>query len=78
VDPAKRTFKSNPLEVQMILTFDQWMERVDQVCQLDFGLSIHELPDMLFRDAYDSGIGPEEFMSENLPDAEALGQVILS
>ena len=62
----------------MVFTFDQWMERVDHVCQMDFGLSIHDLPDMLFRDAYDSGLSPEEFMSENLPDDEALGRMILS
>jgi hypothetical protein len=62
----------------MILTFDHWMERLNRCCQLDFGISIHDLPDMLFRDAYDSGLSPEDFMSENLPDEEALGHVILS
>ena len=60
------------------MTFDQWMDRVDRCCQLDFGLSIRDLPDMCFRDAYDSGLTPEDFMAENLPDEEALGQTILS
>ena len=62
----------------MVFTFEQWMERVDQVCQMDFGISIHDLPDMLFRDAYDSRQSPEDFMYENLPDEESLGRMILS
>jgi len=60
------------------MTFDQWMEGVDSVCSLQFGLSIHDLPDMCFRDAFEVGMSPEEFMTENLPDVEALAQVILS
>ena len=60
------------------MTFETWMERLNSCCQLDFGLSVHELPDMLFRDAYDSGLSPEDFMTENLPDEEALGQAIVS
>jgi hypothetical protein len=60
------------------MTFDTWMERIDRCCQLDFGLSIHDLPDMLFRDAYDSGLTPETFMAENLPDVESLGRLVLS
>ncbi len=59
------------------MTFDQWMEQVDRCCQLDFGLSIHDLPDMLFRDAYDSGLSPQDFMAEHLPDQESLTHVIL-
>jgi hypothetical protein len=60
------------------MTFEDWMERIDRCCQMDFGMSIHDLPDMCFRDAYDSGLEPEEFMADNLPDLETLGQVILS
>lgn len=60
------------------MTFEQWMDRVDRCCQLDFGMSIHDLPDMCFRDAYDSGLGPEDFMAENLPDVESLAHVVLS
>ena len=60
------------------MTFDDWMERIDRCCQLDFGMSIHDLPDLCFRDAFDSGLTPEDFMTENLPDLESLGQVILS
>ena len=54
------------------------MDGVDRCCQLDFGMSIHDLPDMCFRDAYDVGQSPEEFMSENLPDLDALRHAVLS
>lgn len=53
------------------------MTEVNDCCLLEFGLSIHDLPDMCFYDAYDSGQSPEEFMAENLPDVEALGSLIL-
>lgn len=58
------------------MTFEDWMERIDRCCQMDFGLSIHDLPDMLFRDAFDSGLSPEEFMTDNLPDEDALREAI--
>ncbi len=59
------------------MSFADWMERVDAVCEQSFGLSIHDLPDMCFRDAYDCGQSPEEFMTENLPDMESLREVVL-
>lgn len=60
------------------MTFDDWMDQVNDVCEGKFGLSIHDLPDMLFRDAYEDGLSPEQFMIDNLPDEEALGHLILS
>jgi len=58
--------------------FDEWMNKVDLLSRSWFGLSIYDLPDMSFRDAYDSGITPDAFMEESLPDLEALGSLILS
>lgn len=60
------------------MTFDEWMERIDRSCQMDYGLSVRELPDMCFRDAYDSGFTPEDFMAENRPDGESLGRLVVS
>ena len=60
------------------MKFDAWMDRVDEVCAMQFGLSIHDLPDMCFRDAIDCGMSPEDFMTENLPDLDSLGSLILS
>jgi len=60
------------------MDFDDWMEGINRVCELQFGLSINDLPDMLFRDAYDAGISPADFMAENLPDQEALREALFN
>ncbi len=60
------------------MTFEVWMNGINSVCETSFGMSIHDLPDMCFRDAYDCGMSPEEFMTENLPDLDALRDLILS
>lgn len=59
------------------VNFEQWMKEVNDLCLAQYCLSIHDLPDMLFRDAYDDGQTPEEFMSENLGDMEQLAYLIL-
>lgn len=77
----ENTGRANALPVfhlEVFMSFENWMEIVDHCCQMDFGLSIHDLPDMLFRDAYDSGLAPEDFMAENLPDGDALRDLIFS
>lgn len=58
--------------------FSEWIGEIDSICWREFGLSIHDLPDMSFRDAYDDGVSPEEFMKENLADVDDLARVILS
>ena len=60
------------------MSFDRWLLTIDGLCQMDYGLSIYDLPDLCFRDAYDSGQTPTEFMDEFLPDVAALGDLILS
>ena len=59
------------------MTFDAWMRAIDRICTFTFGMSIHDLPDMHFRDAFDDGLTPVEFMEENVPDLDALGKLIL-
>lgn len=54
------------------MSFRDWMREVDRLCLSAFGMSIHDLPDMLFRDAYDSGSSPKQFMDDELPDLEAV------
>jgi len=54
------------------------MNELEHVCEGSFGLSIHDLPDMCFRDAFDAGQAPMEFMAEHLPDLDSLRDVILS
>jgi hypothetical protein len=60
------------------VNFADWFDRLDRLCLHSFGMSIMDLPDMNFRDAFDDGITPDEFMAEILPDPEALREVILS
>jgi len=46
--------------------FEVWMQELDQICWAEIGLSIHDLPDMPFRDRFDAGLTPAEFLSEEL------------
>jgi len=58
--------------------FSEWMGEIDSICWRKFGLSIHDLPDMCFRDAFEDGVSPEEFMSAELDDLHDLARVILT
>jgi hypothetical protein len=40
------------------VTFDEWMTRVDGVVLYLAGVSVHDLPDIPFRDMYDNGSSP--------------------
>lgn len=50
--------------------FDRWMSAVDGHVQIKLGVSVHDLPDMCFRDYYDDGMTPAQVaqivMEENL------------
>lgn len=50
----------------MSYNFALWMAKLDQLVYNATSVSIHDLPDMLFRDAYDAGTTVEEFAAENL------------
>jgi hypothetical protein len=41
-------------------------------------MSIHDLPDMCFHDAYADGQTPQEFIDETIPDLDALRDLIFS
>lgn len=60
------------------MSFDRWISVVDVLCLDEFGLSIHDLPDMDYRASYEADQTPHDFMAEYLPDVEALGELILS
>jgi hypothetical protein len=38
------------------------MDRVDDLCESDIDMSVHDLPEMSFRDAYVKGLRPEAFL----------------
>jgi hypothetical protein len=53
------------------MTFDQWMQNVDQVVgSIAFGLSVHDLPDIHFRDLFDSGTTAQDAAEEALENAD--------
>jgi hypothetical protein len=54
------------------------MQEVDEICLGNYLMSIYDLPDMPFFDAYEGGQTPEEFMAETIPDLETLGALVLS
>ena len=60
------------------MTFQVWMQEVDSLCLGEYLMSIYDLPDMNFMDAYEDGLSPEQFMAEFIPDIEALGQLVMS
>jgi hypothetical protein len=51
------------------MTFDEWMEKVDDLTYERFGVSYHELPDrLLTRSNYDDGCEPEDFVKYEVAD----------
>ena len=52
-------------------SFAAWMSEVDEECWRLAGISIHDLPDQSFRDAFESGENPAAFAREAL-DEEGL------
>lgn len=47
-------------------SFKEWMDKVDNIVSMRLGVSVHDLPDMPFRDAYEDGVSPEDFVEEDL------------
>lgn len=54
-------------------SFDEWMAKVDAVCQRKVGLSIHDLADLPFRDYYDDGMTPSAVVSQALREEGYFG-----
>jgi hypothetical protein len=60
------------------MSFERWMLTIDGLCRIEFGMSIYDLPDMCFRDAFDAGQSPTDFMEEYVPDVQTLAELVLS
>lgn len=55
----------------MTLTFEQWMKKVDGILASRLcGMSSGDLPDRMYRDAYDGEITPEEYVNEEFGDGD--------
>ena len=53
------------------MTFEKWMDAVDTVVgEIAFGLSVHDLPDIAFRDLFDGGSTAQDAAEEALAYAD--------
>jgi hypothetical protein len=50
--------------------FEVWMKKVDAVCNNRYGISIYDLPDFCFRDAFDDGETPASVVREAITVSE--------
>ena len=54
----------------MVKSYEQWMYEVNSACDLACGLSVDDLPDYCFRDAYDSGKSPKSVAKSAIRSAK--------
>lgn len=40
-------------------TFKEWMKEVDQILSSKYGFCVNDIPDVCYRDMYDSGNSPK-------------------
>lgn len=48
------------------ISFEVWLRTLDRICLQRLSLSLHDLPDLPTRDAYDAGTGPAVFFEETV------------
>ncbi len=46
--------------------FNTWMKKLDSICGDRLGVSLDDLPDMPFRDAFDNAISPLAFFNKTV------------
>lgn len=51
------------------MTYDAWVQAVDDAVRDTAGISIHDLPDIDFRGLYDDGDDPADVAADALTDA---------
>lgn len=49
--------------------FKNWMLKVNAACEHLYGMSIHDLPDYCFRDAFDDGVSPVAVAKDAMREA---------
>ncbi|MDR3691788.1 MAG: hypothetical protein P4L46_20580 [Fimbriimonas sp.] len=50
----------------------KWMDDLDGTCQSDIDMTIHDLPETSFREAYMRGITPEQFRFQHVSGSDGL------
>jgi hypothetical protein len=46
--------------------FAEWLTEINTLLESRLAVSLFDLPDMMFRDAYDAGNTPEEFIQDEI------------
>lgn len=46
------------------MTYQEWESKLNNLILRNYGVSLHDLPDCMTRDAYEDGISPEDFMED--------------
>lgn len=57
------------------MDFDQWLSNVDGIVSAQMGLSIHDMRDRNWRDAFEDSLSPEEAVEQelgNMDDPESV------
>jgi hypothetical protein len=50
------------------VSFEEWLEKVDDLMEERYGVTIHDLSDQLYRDIYDSDLSPLEMVEMIVAD----------
>ncbi|MCE9558042.1 MAG: hypothetical protein K8R88_03755 [Armatimonadetes bacterium] len=58
------------------MSFEEWMKELDLLCWSNYGMSIHDLPDMCFRDAFDGEVTPLQFFHDELGSVDDLAKCL--
>ncbi len=59
------------------MTFKDWLQELDLLCWTNYGMSIHDLPDMETHDAFADGISPLQFFHDELGTVDDLARVMI-
>lgn len=59
------------------MNFTQWLGKVDAIVSDKLGLSIHDMRDRNWRDAFDGGLSPEDAIEQELGDMDDMESVMM-
>lgn len=52
------------------MSFDEWMNQVDEVLFKEIGMSHMDIPDQTYRDYFDDGMSPEDAVETIMEEDE--------
>ena len=48
------------------MKFEVWMQELDDICCAEYGMSIYDLPDRCYSDAWEDGCSPQDYFDDEL------------